>query len=167
MSRPIEIGSHVLYGKMGVCLVQEQRSIKMGKESGLYYVLLPVSDGRSSVYVPCDNEQLVARMRPLLQKEDIDAILSGADEEPLPWIEDRNERAALYRAVAADGDRRHVIRVVCCLFRKKQERQEAGKRLSSMDEAALQECVRLIDEEFSMVLGVPRSAVMDYILERL
>ena len=44
---------------------------------------------------------------------------------------------------------------------------EQGKRLSMMDDAALQECIRLIDEEFSMVLGIPRADVMDYILERI
>lgn len=167
MNQPISVGSHVLYGKMGVCLVHEQRTMKIGKESSLYYVLCPISDGRSSVYVPCDNEELVARMRPLLTREEIDALLSGADEERLQWIDDRNARSDLYRSVAADGDRRRLIRVICCLFRKKHERQEAGKRLSTMDESALQDCVRLIDEEFSLVLGIPRTDVMDYILERL
>jgi len=167
MSLPIAIGTHVLYGKMGVCLVQEQKTIKMGKESSLYYVLCPISDGRSSIYVPCDNAELVARMRPLLTRVEIDALLSDADEERVQWIDDRAERAALYRSVATDGDRRRLIRVICCLFRKKHERQEQGKRLSAMDESALQECMRLIDEEFSMVLGIPRTDVPNYILERL
>lgn len=167
MNPPIEVGTHVLYGKMGVCLVQEQKAIKMGKDSSLYYVLCPVSDGRSSIYVPCDNAELVARMRPLLTRDEINALLSDADEERVQWIDDRSARAALYRSVTADGDRRLLIRVICCLFRRKHERQELGKRLSAMDESALQECMRLIDEEFSMVLGIPRTEVVHYILERL
>ena len=167
MSQPIAIGTHVLYGKTGVCLVQEQKTVKVGRESNTYYVLCPVSDGRSCVYVPCDNADLVARMRPLLTREEIDTLLSDADAERQPWLDDRNERAALYRTVSAEGDRRHLIRVICCLFRKKHERQELGKRLSTMDDAALQECMRLIDEEFSMVLNIPRSDVVNYILERI
>lgn len=167
MNPPIEVGTHVLYGKMGVCLVQEQKAIKMGKDSSLYYVLCPVSDGRSSIYVPCDNAELVARMRPLLTRDEINALLSDADEERVQWIDDRSARAALYRSVTADGDRRLLIRVICCLFRRKHERQELGKRLSAMDESALQECMRLIDEEFSMVLDIPRTEVVHYILERL
>lgn len=167
MNQSVAIGTYVLYGKTGVCLVQEQKAIRMGKESSMYYVLSPVSDGRSSVYVPCDNTDLVARMRPLLTHDEINALLTDADEEREPWTDDRNQRGALYRSVMADGDRRRLIRVICCLFRKKHERQEMGKRLSSMDEAALQECMRLIDEEFSMVLGIPRSEVVNYILERI
>lgn len=147
--------------------MQEQREVAIGKEKTVYYVLLPISDNRSSVYVPCDNGVLVARMRPLLTRTEIDALLSDADTEQQAWIEDRTARAALYRSVVSNGDCRQLIRVICSLMRKKQERQELGKRLSTMDESALQECMRLIDEEFSMVLDIPPAEVVDYILERL
>ena len=167
MSQTVEIGAYVLYGKMGVCLVQEQKAIAMGRETAQYYVLCPVSDGRSSVFVPCGNETLVARMSPLMTKEEIDALLSVADTEKLEWIDDRTARIAFYRSVLNSGDRRMLIRLICCLFRKKHERVEQGKHLSGMDDATLQECMRLIDEEFSMVLGIPHSQVMDYILARL
>lgn len=162
------IGKHVLYGKTGVCLVKEQTTMaRTGNGGALYYVLSPISDGRSSVYVPCDNPALVARMRPLLTREEIDELLSGADAVQLAWVDDRNERAMLYRSITGGGDRRELIRLICCLFRKKQEKTEAGKRLSTMDEMTLQESVRLVEEEFSMVLGISAAEVTPYILERL
>ncbi len=167
MSNTVQIGSYVLYGKTGVCLVQEKKSIALGKESSMYYVLCPVSDGHSSVFVPCDNEALVNKMCSLLTKEEIDALLSVADSEKLEWIEDRSQRMRFYRSVLSGNDRRMLIRLICSLFRKKHQRQEQGKRLSSMDESTLQECMRLIDEEFSIVLDIPQSQVVDYILERL
>lgn len=167
MSLCIAVGAYVLYGKTGVCRIQEKKDIKIGKQINSYYVLAPVSDGRSSVYVPCDNAELVARMRPLLTREEIDTLLTEADDERQPWLEDRNQRSALYRSAIMDGDRIRLIRVICCLFRKKHERMEQGKRLSMMDEAALHECMRLIDEEFAMVLDIPRNAVQGYILERI
>ena len=165
MDHPITIGAYVLYGKTGVCLVQEKTELSFG--NGLYYVLCPVSDGRSSVYVPCDNPDLVAKMRPLLTREEIDSLLSDADDVRMDWIDDRNERSARYRQIIGSGDRRLLIRQICCLFRKKHEKQEMGKHLSAMDEAILQECMRLIDEEFSMVLEIPGSEVVNYILSRL
>lgn len=167
MGHSVTIGSYVLYGKTGVCRVQEKKCIAMGKETGEYYVLCPVSDGRSSVFVPCDNETLVDKMCPLMTREEIDALLSVADSERLEWIGDRTQRMAFYRTVLSGNDRRMLIRLICCLFRQKSLRQEQGKRLSSMDDATLQEGMRLIDEEFSMVLDIPHSQVMDYILERL
>ena len=167
MSQAVQIGSYVLYGKTGVCRVVEKTGIAMGKEVSEYYVLSPVGDGRSSVFVPCDNEALVAKMCPLMTREEIDALLSVADKERLEWIDDRTQRMTFYRTVMSGNDRRMLIRLICCLFRKKHERQEQGKRLSTMDDTTLQECMRLIDEEFSMVLGIPQSQVVAYILERL
>lgn len=167
MSQAVVVGSYVLYGKTGVCLVQEQKTITMGNESNQYYVLCPVSDGRSSVFVPCDNETLVAKMCPLLSREEIDVLLSDADSQRLEWIDDRNQRIAYYRTVMSGNDRRALIRLICCLFRKKEEKQALGKHISSVDESTLHECMRLIDEEFSMVLGIPRREVVNYILERI
>ena len=163
MSEAAKIGTYVLYGKTGVCLIKEQTV--MG--GGTYYVLSPISDSRSSVYVPCDNETLVARMRPLLTREEIDCLLSDADEVKLAWVDDRNERGMLYRTVLSGGDRKELVRLLCCLMRKKQERIAIGKRLSTMDENTLQECVRLVQEEFSMVLGIAAREVGPYIQERL
>lgn len=167
MDWQVKLGDYVLYGKTGVCLVQEIKTITMGKESNRYYVLCPVSDGRSSVFVPCDNQALVAKMSPLLAREEIDVMLSDADSQRLEWVEDRNQRITFYRTVMSGNDRRMLIRLINCLYRKKHERQEQGKRLSAVDESTLQECMRLIDEEFSMVLNIPRSRVSEYILERI
>ena len=104
MSEAAKIGTYVLYGKTGVCLVKEQTTMS-GEQ---YYVLAPISDSRSSVYVPCGNEALVARMRPLLSSEQIDSLLSDADEVKLAWVDDRNERGMLYRTVLSGGDRREL-----------------------------------------------------------
>ena len=158
-----KIGTFVMYGKTGVCLIKEQITIS-GRP---YFVLSPVSDSRSSVFVPCDNPDLLVRMRPLLTREEIDGLLSDVDTVRTDWIEDRNERALLYRTVTGNGDRKELVRLLCCLMRKKQERIAIGKRLSSMDENFLQECVRLVQEEFSMVLGIAASEVGPYIQERL
>lgn len=168
MSDAAKIGTYVLYGKTGVCLVKEQVTMSYGATGGgQYYVLSPISDSRSSVFVPCDNPDLVARMRPLLTREEIDRLLSEADDVRLAWVDDRTQRSALYRTVTCSGDRRELIRLICCLYRKKKEKMEAGKRLSTMDEMTLQECVRLVQEEFSLVLGITEEEVTPYILERL
>ena len=42
-----------------------------------------------------------------------------------------------------------------------------GKHLSTMDEMTLQECVRLVEEEFSMVLGLSGDEITSYILARI
>ncbi len=158
----------VVYGKMGVCRVVGRQMLAFGSAEKMeYYILAPLHDPRSSVYVPCNNAALVARLRPLLTREEIDALLARVPQEEILWIEDRGERAAHFRAVLNEGDRRQVVRLVRCLLTQKAEKNAAGKRLAASDEAILQDCVRLVEEEFALVLAIPTAAVGAYIEEKL
>lgn len=167
METTFAIGQYVVYGKVGVCQVADRREEAFGGSREEYLFLHPQSDPKSTLYVPCGNETLMARLRPLMTRSEIDALLGGVEEAPMEWIDDRNERNSQFRRVLAEGDRRQILRLIRCLGRKKQERVENGKKLSTSDEALLQECVRLVDEEFSLALGIPRTEVRRYIQERL
>ncbi|MBQ8683047.1 MAG: hypothetical protein IJ518_00845 [Clostridia bacterium] len=160
-------GSYVVYGKMGVCEVLDRQVMAIGGEKGEYYVLGPVSDPRSSVYVPCDNVQLMGRLRPLLTHQEIEAMLDDVDNRQIDWVDDRNQRSAAFRAVVSSGDRQELLRLIRCLYRKKQEKVADGKRLSSMDETLLQECIRLVEEEFALALDIPQYEVGAFIRQRL
>lgn len=167
MSSAFEKGEYVVYGKVGVCRVEDRRTMRFGGDEGEYYFLSPQEDPRSVVYVPCDNESLMARMRPLMKKEEIDAVLCRVSDEQVDWIEDRNERSAAFRRIIAGGDRQEILRLIRCMNQRKQERVQVGKKLSGTDEGLLQECIRLVDEEFSLALDIPREQVASYIQERL
>lgn len=160
--------SYVVYGKVGVCQVIRREIMSFGAAgSGEYYVLTPMSDPRSYVYVPCDNPELMLRLRPLFTKAQIDEILQAVPEDELCWVEDKNERSVLFRKLISEGDRRQLLRLIRCLYEKKQEKLAAGKKLSAADEAVLVDCVRLVEDEFSVSLGIGRNEVGAYIRKSL
>lgn len=161
--------TYVVYGKVGVCRVLDCRELSFdgSGRAGEYYVLSPRSDPRSLVYVPCDNPTLMARLRLLMTKEEIDAALTDISSDSVQWIEDKNERISSFRNLMAQNDHRRILLLVRCLLEKRQERQAAGKKLSVPDEGILQESMRLVEEEFSVVLQIPRSKVPEYIREKI
>ncbi len=167
MSETFSKDQYVVYGKMGVCRVVDRQPLAFGGNKEEYYILAPAHDPRSSVYVPCANETLMARLRPLLTKEEIDELLSRVSQEDIPWTEDRGERATQFRGIIGGGDRRQIVQLVRCLYIKKQEKLAAGKKLSAADEMFLQECIRLVEEEFMLALDIPAEQVGDYIRERV
>ncbi len=168
MSGSFEKDQMVVYGKMGVCRVVDRQMLVFGGAAKTeYYILAPLRDPRSLVYVPCDNVALLGRLRPLLSREDIDSLLSRVPQEEIAWIEDRGDRASAYRGVMNGGDRKQIVRLVRCLLAKKNEKAAAGKKLSSADEVLLQECVRLVEEEFSLALDIPAASVGAYIEDKL
>lgn len=167
MSEVFEKEQYVVYGKMGVCRVIDRQMLSFGGDKEEYYILSPVRDPRSSVYVPCANEMLMGRLRPLLTKAEIDDVLSSVTQADIPWTEDRGERTAQFRTIISDGDRRQIVRLVRCLYAKKQEKTIEGKKFSTADEMFLQECVRLVEEEFALALDISAEQVGNYIRERI
>ena len=159
---------YVVYGKIGVCRVVDRQMLAFGgAEKEEYYVLAPWHDPRSSIYVPCGNATLMARLRPLLTKHEIDAMLAHVPDEEILWIDDRGERASFFRTILYEGDRRQIVRLVRCIYAKKREKIADGKKLSAIDETFQQECIRLVEEEFAFALDIPVSQVEAYIRERL
>ena len=168
MDKRFEKDQYVVYGKVGVCRVVDRQMLSFGSvEKEEYYVLAPKHDPRSFIYVPCANITLMARLRPLLTKDEIDAMLAHVPEEDILWIDDRGERASCFRAILNEGDRRQLVRLVRCIYAKKREKTAVGKKLSAIDETFQQECIRLVEEEFALALDIPVPKVDAYIRERL
>lgn len=63
-----EVGGYVSYRSDGVCKIIDIRKENFGVvgKDTLYYVLSPVSDEKSTFFVPVDNEALVSMMRKVL-----------------------------------------------------------------------------------------------------
>lgn len=157
-------GAYVVYGKTGVCCVEGRKEMAFsGADKAEYYILHPHHDPTSCVYVPCDNDVLVGRMRPILTKNEIEDLLRGVQWDEVSWIDDKNERLVRYRTILSKGDRRQLICLVRCMLTERGERVTSGRKLSSADELLLKDCVRLVEEEFSVVLGIPPSQVDRYI----
>ena len=102
----------VLYGTHGVCQVLGKEEQDFAGSCRPYYVLKPVYEQASVVYVPADNPGLVARMRRLESREEILALLrSSAGDEP-GWIEDDNRRHTVYRETLQSGERQRIFRMI-------------------------------------------------------
>ncbi len=162
-------GDYVRYASTGVCVVEDIRTIKDRKRhtEGEFYVLKPVSANASTVYVPTDNENLTSKMRYVMSKNDIDEVISEVKCSDTKWIDDRKLRAVSFSDTVRHGNNKDLLGLIACIYMKKYELETIGKRLSSADEAALIGAQRLVEDEFSFVLGVSCGEVAAYIKSKL
>ena len=101
----ININDTILYGSEGVCTVVDIVERDFGGKAMQYYVLKPVYNNSSTIYVPVHNEALTAKMRRILSKEEIYDIIQAMPGEESMWIEDENERKEKYKEILHRGDR--------------------------------------------------------------
>ena len=161
------VGEHVIYGTHGVCRIGDIVTMPFGTDDREYYVLSPLTDPRSTIFVPLDSEVLVSQMRPVLTKEEIDELLSSLERGSLCWIANDSERKAFCQATIKSGDRLEMLRMIDMLYIHQEEMKDQKKHFHVTDERFLREAEKLLHEEFSFVLGIPRAEVVSYIGERV
>ena len=162
-----EIGEKVLYGIHGVCRVSDTEERTVDRVKRQYLVLEPVDQAGAKFFVPTHNEAALSKLRPLLTREALDALLRSEEVRQEAWIEDENARKQAYRELISSGDRTALIRMVGSLHRHRQAQIEAGRKFHLCDENFLRDAEKLLSAEFSVVLGLEPGQVGSYVLQAM
>lgn len=129
-----------------------------------YYVLKPLCNNTSTLFVPTANQQLVSKMRRILTEDEAEAILR--DLPPCgDWNDNKQERSEQFRAIITEGSCVELIRLIRLVRTHEQEQLAGGKRLHITDERFLKEAEKMVCEEFSLVLHISRDEVLERILQ--
>ena len=162
-----EIGEMVLYGIHGICTITGIERLRFGKDRANYYVLEPREQPGSKFYVPVANEAAVAKLRSLLSREELLALLHSEDVRHYPWIPDENQRKLRFRELINSGDRAQLMGMIGALHRHRQDQLAAGRKFHQSDENFLNDAQKLLNAEFALVFDLEPSAVSGFILLEL
>jgi len=161
-------GECIVYSTIGVCRIVDIRFEKFrGSEAQEYYVLKPYFDSNSITYVSTSDEELLAKMRPVLTREAIDDLIRNMPHEESIWISDDRERDREYSVKVRSGDSRELVKLIRTLYLEKERKKGTGKRLNSTDLRIMTAAEKLLHEEFAVVLGIEPKDVVPHILAQL
>ncbi len=167
MDRKFKTGDMVLYGTTGICEITDVTQKTFNRESAEYYVLTPKKQKGSTVFVPVNSEKLVSRMKKLLSCDEINNTIGSTKGCEYPWIDNDSERRKGFSETILSGDRAQIILMARALYSKRKMQIECGKKLHVADEKFLMEAERIINDEFSAVLGISPDEVPSYIKEEM
>ena len=161
------IGDCIVYGCKGIFTISNIISDNISNTGErLYYVLKEVNSSTDLViYVPCDAQALISKMRKVLTKRQIEQIISSADLADDLWISDHKQRASQYEKILKDGNKEEILRVAKALAIKKHALISEKKKLSMTDERILSLAEEMLKDEFSFVLNIDKSDVVPYIIK--
>ena len=163
----IQINDTILYGSEGVCTVTDIVEQNFGGKSARYYVLKPVYNNTSTIYVPVDNEALTAKMRQVLSAAEIYELIRAIPNESSMWIEDEAERKEIYREILQRGDRMEMLRMIKALYDHREVQRTKGKHLHTADEHFFKEAEKILYNEFALVLQIRPDQVVPFILQQV
>lgn len=164
-----DIGEYISYGINGMCNIEDIRPMQLSQsvEKMMYYILRPESNPKSTIFVPVNNQKLVSKMRELMTKDEINAMLVRMKDRTLEWEKDVRFRTESFHEILSNGVNQDLILMIRCLHRKRQELVQLGKKLPARDSNALKTAERLVEEEFAHVLHIKCEEVSDYIRDVL
>lgn len=161
------VGDSFIYGNNYICTLAGVQEKRIGEQTRAYYVLKPVFEAGSTMYVPVGSETLEAKMRRLLNKSEVFALIDDMPEKGAAWIADEAQRVQKYRQVLADSDRAELVRLINGVFERQQTLQTEGKKLRAVDDRFLKEAEKALYEEFAYVLNMELRDVPPFISNRL
>ena len=158
-----QVHDTVLYSTQGVCEIQEIVEKKIGGKQVPYYVLKPLYDEKSTVFVPIENQTLTAKMRKTLSADEVHHLIQAMPEEDCIWIDDELLRRERYKAILASGNREQLVQLIKTLYLHQQSQKSKGRKLHSVDERLLKEAEKLLYEEFAYALQIGCEQVLPFI----
>ncbi len=162
----IQTGSMLLYGNQVCRVCQEKEEVFHGTRRN-YYLLQPIYDTSSVIYVPSDNPKLMGKMRQILSPEEIYQLIREIPNQETKWIEDDRQRSDTWKQVLSTGDRKKLVKMIKTLYEKKQEIEAAGRKFHASDENVLHQAEQTIHDEFALVLDIQRDQVAPFIARQI
>lgn len=162
-----QIGERVIYGSHGVCQIVTVEERVIDRKRIKYLVLEPLAQQGSRYMVPCENPTALSKLRRLMTREELEALLSSDVVRQDHWIADENTRKQRYKELILGGDREALLGMIHTLHHHKKQQIEQGRKFHQCDENFLNDAQKLLTEEFSLVMDIDPSCVGAYILEAL
>ena len=148
------VGTYVSYRSEGICVVVEIKRQRFGalNEFKDFYVLSPVSDPNSKLFVPTDNERLVAKMRPLCSADDVNALAERFKDERIEWIDISRPRTNAFRDMISEGNREVLIKLIHTIIDHEKIHVTQG------DLTTLNRAKKMLIDEFSFTTDIKTEA---------
>lgn len=163
----LQLGSLVVYGIHGVCTIADVEQRVVDKKKVEYFVLTPKDQPQARYYVPTQNQVALSRLHPLLTREALEALLTSPASYADSWIPNENLRKQKYKELINGGDRAALIGMILTLYKHKENQLAAGRKFHLCDENFLRDAQKLLNSEFSVVLGISQTEVSKYIESKL
>ncbi len=162
-----ELGDLIIYGRTGVCVVEDICSKRLSgeKEDRLFYTLKPLYQ-KCEISTPVDSKVF---SRPVISRQEAEELIASLPKLEAEPYHNRNlnQLRDYYRQRIESFDCRELALLGISIHRKKLEAESVKRKLGAVDERFMKEAEDLLFGELAAVLDIERSDVGGYIKSAL
>lgn len=151
------VDDYVVYSVNGACKIVDIGTLSFGGPDKIYYSMKPVSDERSTIYLPVTREDEINRL--VMEAGEVDNIIDKIKKcKPLKNSVDRESGEKIIKS----GDSVEIAKMIKKLRILRIENRKIHKGLNIQEEKMLREAEIVLYSEFSIAYNL----TMDEIVEK-
>ena len=157
------IGEKIIYGRTGVCVVEDicEKKLSGEKEARLFYTLRPLYQS-CSICTPVESKVFSRPVISATEARELVLCLPQLEAEPCRE-KNLNRLREYYREIIESCDCRRLAMLGLSIYRKRQEAEDNKRKLGAVDERFMKEAEDLLYGELAAALEIERSEVHNYI----
>ena len=159
-------GEYVIYGSNGVCQVGDVTTLNIDNvpKDREYYVLFPKNNG-GMIYVPVDVAS--SKMRRVITRDEAEELIKRIPT--IKPIEVSNEKLLeeIYKKCIRSNECIEWIRLIKCIYDRKQLRLSEGKKITATDEKYMHMAEDALYLELGTALNLQKDQVLEYVIKEI
>ena len=160
------VGAYVVKPNTGICKIEDIVLMNLaGSGDKQYYMLLPVSDAKSKLYVTVDADR--TRLRPVMTKDEAENFINGIAGIDAIWVPNDKLREQQYREAFRTNEPEDLVGIIKNLYLRGQARLAQGKKITSTDERYFRQAEKALYSELAFSLGVEIGQIQNIITETI
>ena len=161
-----KIGDIVVKPNTGICRIEDITIMSlMGSEKKEYYVLAPVEDDRSKLYVTTEADR--TRLRALMTSEEAHELLSHIEDIEAVWVKNDKLREKEYKEAFKTNEPEKLVAIIKSLYNRSRIRLAQGKKITSTDEKFFKQAEKALYSELAFSLNIEVDEIETVITETI
>ena len=153
-----QIGDYIVKSVNGICEVKDIIHPDFVDDTKkLYYLLQPLSDEKTLLYVPTSRND--GSMRPVITKKEAQELIQMIPVINEPWINNERDRERNYKEAIKSNNPQKLIGIIKLIYQRKKMRQEQGKKTTIIDNQYFDKAENLLYSELEIVMGKSRKEI--------
>ena len=158
-----KVGDYVACGNKGVCRVSEITTLDISgvDKNEEYYILKPVYNTASTVYIPVALAD--ESIRSILSAGEAKAFLKDIPDIKCLDIQSEKMVEAEYKGCIRSNDIRKLVSLVKTIYVRRRKRLEAGRKETAVDAKYFRIAAEFLFGELAISLDMPKNEVEGFI----
>lgn len=164
-----QIGEYVVKANSGLCRVEDithLEGMSVDKKK-LYYLLIPLSNEQSKLYVPVDRDRDAKGFRKVMTEEEAWELINHISKIDEIRIDNEKQREQKYKEAVRECNPVKLVGIIKTMYFRKKKRDAQGKKTTAMDERYFRIAEEHLYEELAFALGKKKSEMCAVIKETI